>query len=145
MAIRRTETSKTTLQVPLVNNPRKSKRSSTQPSQHDFYIFKESLVTIKEESLTAAEELRKLRNEIKKNEELIEAELYTKSLTKELEVINMLRELQTEMKELNSMINLTHEKIKSKESENNYLKEGIIQMKSMYENDQAVNCTCNIF
>ena len=135
---------KNTLQVPSIKT-RRTIRSSTQPTQNDFYCFKEIAAKIVDESSNAGMELRRIRTEIRMNEELQEIEKNCKTISQEMEMAKILNELQKEMIELNKIINSTHDKIKVKEDENQMLLEGIMKMKNLYHKNQEAHCSCIIY
>ena len=125
--------------------PDSIKRLKTQPSQLDCYSIKDTANKVVEQTSKAREELLKLRSDIRVNDEFHEFEMMSKSSTKEIEIMKMIKELQSEVQDLNGMINTANEKIKDKENENRLLKENITQIRQFYEKEKNAGCKCQLF
>lgn len=105
--------------------------------------FKESVNKIVEESIKAKGELTKMRADL-----LAESSVYKEKSSRsgvgDSEVVNLVKELQTELIELNEKIDSAHYQIREKEVENSLLKQNISQI-MMLEKNQCSQCICSTF
>lgn len=131
-------------QMVLPGSFRKTRRTKTQPSQLNNFLLKESVVKVIEETSEACEELAKLRTDLQAGKEFFEKEQTCKTLSKEFKVVTMIKSLQAEMKDLNEIINVTHEKIHEKDLENQTLKDSISKFEIAFEEGRNSGCGCMI-
>ncbi|OMJ76507.1 hypothetical protein SteCoe_24129 [Stentor coeruleus] len=131
-------------QIVLKGSFRKTRRTKTQPSQLNNFLLKESVVKVIEETSEARQELAKLRTDLQASKEFFEKEQTCKTLSKEFQVVSMIKSLQTEMKDLNEIINATHEKIYEKDLENQTLKDSISKFNIAFEEGRSTGCGCII-
>lgn len=68
----------------------------------------------------------------------------SKSASKQTQIIDLIKDLRTEIKELNGAITANYQKIKEKEAENNILIENITEIKNFYSQSQENKCVCCI-
>jgi len=105
--------------------------------------IKDSVNQIVEEATRAKEELTKMRADL-----IAESSMYRRGLSgsgvSESEVMNLVKDLQREVIELNEKIDSANCQIREKEVENFLLKQSIGQI-MMIEKNQCPECTCSTF
>lgn len=120
-----------------------NRRPNTQPSKIDLNL-KQSVNQIVEETSQAREDLIKMRLDLAAETSSYK-EKNSKNAMIDLEVVNIVKELQVELNELNEKIDLASSQIREKEIENFLLKQNISQILVHKENQKRLGCPCPTF